>query len=74
MRRSLGLAKFNYPKEFVTLPEYTEHAGQVVEVIRKLTAREADPPNEENGLEQMFFIRAADDWTGHAFESELEFC
>lgn len=35
-------AKFNYPEEFVTLPEYTAHAGQMVTVL-DLSASEADP-------------------------------
>ena len=61
------LRKFNYPKEFVTLPEYTLHAGQVVEVIRPLTTGEADI---ENG--PMYEIKASDGWIGHAFEDELE--
>jgi hypothetical protein len=63
-------AIFKYPTEFVTLPEYTAHAGQVVEIVRALTSAEADGP--EQGEEQMYQIRAEDGWVGHAFDSELE--
>lgn len=28
--------KFNYPRQFVSLPEYTAHAGQTVEIVRAL--------------------------------------
>lgn len=60
-------AKFNYPKKFVTLPEYTQHAGQIVEVIRKLNENECDDENQP-----MFLIRADDGWEGHAHGHELE--
>ena len=65
-----GRAKFNSPTELVTLPEYTAHAGQVVQILRPCTRDEADGP--EQGEEQMYLIRADDGWLGHAFESELE--
>lgn len=58
--------KFNYPEEFTTLPEYSNHRGQTVKVLRKLTDEEAD--REE---EPMFKIQASDGWEGDAFESEL---
>lgn len=63
-------AKFNYPEEFVTLPEYTSHAGQMVTVLDQLSASEAD--RDDDNLERMFHIQADDGWIGHAFESELE--
>jgi len=69
-------AIFRYPVGFVTLPEYTAHADQEVEIIRQLS--EADgadvptTPEEEQEIEKMFLVRAADDWEGYAFESELE--
>jgi len=61
--------KFNYPKEFVTLPEYSAHRGQQCVVIRPLTSEEADPPSED--MEGMFRVRFGDGWEGEAFESEL---
>lgn len=64
-------ARFNYPACFVTKPEYTAHAGQLVQVLRPCTADEADGPDQD--CEQMYLIRAKDGWEGHAFESELEF-
>lgn len=57
-------AVFRYPVDFVTLPEYTAHAGQVVQVVGKV-------PREPYQLEPMFKIRALDGWEGFAFESEL---
>lgn len=63
-------AKFNYPRAFKTLPVYTAHSGQVVDVVRQLTEEEADQGNE---LERMFLVIASDGWEGHAFESELEY-
>ncbi len=62
-------ATFNYPAAFVTLPDYTAHAGQVVTVGKRLSKAEAD---RGPGLEKMFHITASDGWKGHAFESELE--
>jgi hypothetical protein len=61
-------AKFNYPKEFLSLTKYTDHAGQIVIVIRELQKDEYDYQGEK-----MYLIRAKDGWTGEAFESELEF-
>lgn len=61
---------FDYPKEFVTLPEYSAHRRQVVTILRPLRdGDEYDGPKA--GLEPMFLIRAADGWEGHAWESEL---
>lgn len=62
-------AKFNYPPEFTTLPDYTAHSGQVVEVVRVLTPAEFD---DEDSEPTMYRIRAADGWEGDAWESELE--
>ena len=61
---------FRYPPEFVTLPEYTAHAGQSVVVTRELRdGDEYDGPAA--GLERMYEIAALDGWIGHAWESEL---
>ena len=57
---------FNYPKEFVTMPEYTKRAGTVVRIIRPLTNEEAD-----NSVEQIYEVLGEDNWIGHAWESEL---
>ncbi len=51
------------------MPEYTARSGQIVTVVRPLVEGEADGPAQ--GCEQMYLIRAADGWEGHAFESEL---
>lgn len=59
--------RLNYPKELTTLPEYTAHSGQTVDVIRPLTLDEADAE-----VGQMYLVRAADGWEGHAYEEELE--
>lgn len=68
MRRVIGTKqRFDYPREFTTLPEYTAHAGQIVEVIGKLPNSQVDPENRP-----MFRIRAADGWEGEAFGNELE--
>ena len=63
--------KFDYPSEFISLPLYTAHAGQMVVVIRALTEDEAEPPDYENGITQMYLVRAADGWEGHAWDEEL---
>lgn len=63
---------FNYPVEFVTLPEYTFRAGQVVTVIRPLTIEEAEQQGPD--MEGMWLIRADDGWEGHAWDSELGDC
>lgn len=69
--------KFNYPRQFVSLPEYTAHAGQTVEIVRALREGvEYDDPavvlGEGHGSDAMFEVRAPDGWTGHAWASELE--
>ena len=58
---------FNYPAEFVTLPDYTAHAGQIVTVLRELR----EGVEYDNEGEKMFEVMASDKWIGHAFESEL---
>lgn len=64
-------ARLNYPEYFTTLPEYTAHAGQTVQVLRVLGPGEADPPDPGNS-ERMFKVRADDGWEGEAFASELD--
>lgn len=59
---------FDYPEEFVTLPEYSAHRGHVVEVIRPLGEHEYD---REPFGERMYEVAAPDGWIGHAWESEL---
>lgn len=71
--KDLSLPKqaiFNYPKEFVTHPEYTERAGKEVTVVRELN--EEDGFEQEEGGELMYLI-SLDGWEGHAFETELDF-
>lgn len=63
--------RFDYPAEFVTLPEYSARRGTVVEVVRPLTKEEAQEPDEENGFTQMYRIRTEDGWEGDAWEEEL---
>lgn len=58
--------RFDYPIGFKTLPDYTAHAGQLVKVLRQLTADEADQE-----AERMYEIEAPDGWKGHADASEL---
>ena len=60
---------FDYPTEFVTLPEYTARAGSVATVIRPLTPDEAEPPSED--IEGMWLVKTDDGWEGHAFDSEV---
>lgn len=65
--------KFDYPRQFVTLPEYTAHAGQVVEIVRPLV--EGSEYDDDEQADPMYHIRAADGWEGDAWESELlELC
>lgn len=62
-----GKRRFNYPDCFVSLPDYTAHAGQLVEVVRPLRRDEYTFDGEA-----MFLIRADDGWEGHAYRSELQ--
>lgn len=57
---------FRYPEAFVTMPEYSAHRGQIVDVIRPLRRDEYDFQGDA-----MFLIRAADGWEGHGYNSEL---
>jgi hypothetical protein len=61
--------RFDYPKAFVTLPEYTARRNETVTVVRQLTDDEAD---QGEGMERMFEVRASDGWIGHAWASELK--
>ena len=60
---------FDYPKHFETLPEYTAQAGKTVTVLSE--AEDGVDYDREDG-EQMFHIKTDDDWTGLAWDSELE--
>lgn len=60
--------KFDYPQAFVTLPDYTAHAGQEVTVIRE--CEDGIDYDREDG-ELMFMVRATDGWEGVAWDSEL---
>ena len=64
-------AIFNYPAEFTTLPDYSAHRGQRVQVVRELI--DGVDYDLEDG-DTMFLIRADDGWEGHAFASELQEC
>ncbi|KXF89773.1 hypothetical protein [Phaeobacter inhibens] len=61
---------FDYPPEFVTLLDYTAHAGQPVTVVRPLRHRGDDAEFDFEG-EAMFLVRAADGWEGQAWAGEL---
>ena len=58
---------FQYPEEFVTLPDYTAHAGHIVVTTRELTADDEVDVSEQ----PMWEIKASDGWVGHAFDDEL---
>lgn len=58
---------FYYPEHFETLPDYTAHRLQIVQVIRPLTRDEYDFEGEA-----MFLVRAVDGWEGHAWRTELQ--
>ena len=61
--------KFKYPQQFVTLPEYSAHRGDTVEITRELR----DGEEYDNEGEMMYEIKSLKDgWVGHAFKSELE--
>lgn len=61
--------RFNYPKEFRTLPDYSAHRESFVKVLRQCTTDEC---NQQREYERMFVVKAPDGWIGHAWESELE--
>lgn len=54
---------FNYPREFVTLPDYSQRRGQRVQAI-------ATVPRQETDF-RMYRIRAQDGWEGVAYPDEL---
>ena len=58
--------RFDYPRAFVTLQGYTDHNGQIVTVVRRLTKTESS-----QDIERMYEVVAADGWRGHAWISEL---
>lgn len=61
---------FKYPIEFVTLPEYSDHRDDIVQIVRACTNDEA-----YNYPEQMYHIQANHNpWSGVAWESELVPC
>ena len=55
-------ARFDYPKAFVTLPDYTAHTGQAVTVTGL---------SDEWDVVPIYKIVASDGWAGCAFEDEL---
>jgi len=55
---------FNYPVEFTTLPDYSDHRRQKVQVVGE------NPLFEEDAAK--WKIMAEDGWEGIAFEEELE--
>jgi hypothetical protein len=63
---------FNYSPLCTPLPEYTAHYGQIVTVLRALTEGEAQLPDPEEGITQMYRVRSPDNWEGDAWEEELE--
>lgn len=59
--------KFTCPEEFVDLPNYTNHNGQIGTVERQLGPDEADQSNE-----RMFKVVLPDGWRGDIWETEME--
>jgi hypothetical protein len=67
-RKLIGTKRvFNYPQEFTSLPDYSEHRGATVFVERELTPEEYDKMNGE----RMFQVSTVDGWRGQAWETEL---
>lgn len=66
---------FNYPSHLVAYPDYTDHAGQVVGVVREPEeGLEYDDPGivlEGWASDKMFEVMAPDGWEGRAWASEL---
>ena len=61
-----GKYRFTYP-DYGTpnnYPDYTEHSGQVVTVLRKL-------PKQDEGVLPMYEVEARDGWIGNVFGCEL---
>lgn len=63
--------RFAYPIYFKTLPDYSEHRGHIVTVLRELGPEESDH-HVVPELEILWKVQAADGWIGNAFDSELE--
>lgn len=70
--------RFDYPIEFVSLNDYSDHRGQTVTILRACTETEADvlwDDPEGTGtnriVDRMWKVQAEDDWVGDAWESEL---
>ncbi len=62
-------ARFQYPEHFKTLPDYSEHRGTIVTVLRCISEND---PDYEHHIDPMYDIVGADGWKGAAWESELE--
>lgn len=58
---------YDYPLQFVTLPDHSAHRGQMVLVLCEC----ADAEGPEDSCEQMYRIRALDGWEGDAWITEL---
>jgi len=56
---------FDYPKEFVTLPEYSKQRGKVVTVESIIQ----EGNDDEEALYQVRGVE--DEWVGEVFEGEL---
>jgi hypothetical protein len=70
--------RFDYPEEFTSLNDYSAHRGATVTVIGPAPPEEADVLwDDPNGtgtniiVDRMFRVKAADGWSGCAWESEL---
>lgn len=63
--------RFAYPIEFTILSDYLEHCGELVRVVREADDTESDH-HADPELPILYFIEAADGWTGYADETELE--
>lgn len=63
-----GKYRFTYPNYGTPngYLDYTEHSGQIVTIIRKLSKEESD--------NIMYEIKAKDGWKGHADAGELRKC
>lgn len=73
-----GVYRFDYPEEFSSLPDYSARRGMEVTVVAPAPENEADViwddpegTGEDRIVDRMFIVKAADGWTGHAWESEL---
>lgn len=55
---------FDYPIEFVTLPDYSAHRNKPVRVLYLIQ-------DEGEGMLRLWKVQAEDGWTGEAWEDEL---